>query len=77
MSAARRRESILVTTRDILRTWKSVRVLAAIWRYCKEIIESEQLQFNCIACKKYADRIKVYWFWVTSVRNKSNETKNL
>ncbi len=30
-----------------------------------------------MAFKKYAYRIKVQEFWVTIVRNKSNEAKNL
>ncbi len=77
MLAARRIESLWVAIRYVLRTWKSVRVLAAIWRQYEEIIEPEQLQFNCITCKKYAYRIKVQEFWVTNVRNKSNEAKNL
>ncbi len=77
MLAARRRDSILVATRDILRTRKSVRVLAAIWRHYKEIIETEQLQFNSIAFKKYADKIKIYKFWLFSVRNQLSQATNL
>ncbi len=77
MLAARRRESALVATRDILRAWKIIRVFAAIWRQYEEFIESEQLLFNCIAFKKYAYRIKIQEFWLISVRNKWNEATNL
>ncbi len=59
MLAARRRENILVATRDILRTWKSVRVSVASWKYYEQIIGPKMLQFNCITSKKYGDKIKV------------------
>jgi hypothetical protein len=38
---------------------KRNRVSVAIWRHYEEIIEPEMLQFNHMACKKHAYRIKI------------------